>query len=362
MRIGLLVYGSLETPTGGYLYDRIMAEALAGMGHTIETISLAGGPSPLRLWQNWSPALRDRLLSGKFDLLLQDELCHPSLFHLNRQLKKRGGPPLVAIVHQVFCDEPRPRWQNFVYGLIEKRYLSSVDGFVFNSLTTRRTVEAMAGKKRPQAVAYPAGNRFAQLPDAEAIRQRAMRPGPLQLLFLGNVIPRKGLLPLLEALAPVDPSHWRLVVAGSEDFDRRHAGQVRRLVHRLGLGEAVRFFGHCRGAALHRLLAESHLFCMPYAHEGFGIAILEAMSFGLPAIGCRTGAAAETIRPGENGFLLDPDDRQGLGPLIASLYHDRPRLERMAAAAVATFENRPRWQDGAAVIDRFLRTMAGKKR
>jgi glycosyltransferase involved in cell wall biosynthesis len=361
MRIGLLVYGSLEIPTGGYLYDRIMAEALAGLGHTVETVSLADGPYLCRLGRNWSPALRERLFSEKFDLLLQDELCHPSLFHLNRQLKKRGGPPLVAIVHQVLCDEPRNRWRNFLYGLIEKRYLSSVDGFVFNSLTTRRTVEAMVGGERPLAIAYPAGNRFSGLPDTETTRKRARRPGPLQLLFLGNVIPRKGLLPLIEALASVDPGLWRLSVAGSEDFDHRYADRVRRLVHQLGLADAVRFFGHCRGADLHRLLAESHLFCMPYAHEGFGIAILEAMSFGLPAIGCRTGAAAETIRPGENGFLLDPEDRQGLGPLIAALYHDRPRLAKMAAAAIATFENRPRWQDGAAVIDQFLRTMMEKK-
>ena len=64
------------------------------------------------------------------------------------------------------------------------------------------------------------------------------------------------------------------------------------------------------------IMRASHLFCMPYAYEGFGIAILEAMAFGLPAIGCRDGAAGETISHGSNGFLLAADDLAGLAPLV----------------------------------------------
>ena len=65
---------------------------------------------------------------------------------------------------------------------------------------------------------------------------------------------------------------------------------------------------------------------MPYAYEGFGIAMLEAMAFGLPAIGCRDGAADETISHGNNGFLLAPDDLAGLAPLLVQLQHDREKL------------------------------------
>jgi glycosyltransferase involved in cell wall biosynthesis len=96
---------------------------------------------------------------------------------------------------------------------------------------------------------------------------------------------------------------------------------------------------------------------MPYAYEGFGIAILEAMAFGLPAIGSREGAAGETICHGTNGFLLDSGDLRGLAPLIIKLHRNREVLRQMSLAACATYAGRPTWQESAATIDGFLRQM-----
>ena len=60
MRIGLVVYGRLDTLTGGYLYNRFLVEALRGRGHRVEVISLALKPYPLRLLDNlfWRPVRR----------------------------------------------------------------------------------------------------------------------------------------------------------------------------------------------------------------------------------------------------------------------------------------------------------------
>ncbi len=358
MRIGLIIDGSLEILTGGYLYDRLVAEGLVRLGHELEVVSLPGGSYLRRLSRSLSRRLSRRLLTGRFDVLLQDELCHPSLFLVNHTLRQQAGPPLVAIVHQVLCDEPRHRFKNKLLGLAEKRYLASVDGFIFNSETTRRTVTALVGDERPQVIAYPAGDRFGQETlSPEAIAERAIRPGPLELLFLGNVIPRKGLLPLITALSGVDRGLWRLSVVGALDFAPAYAAKARRLVKQLGLTASVHFLGPRQGDELVSLLAGSQLFCMPYAYEGFGIAILEAMAFALPAIGCLAGAAGETIRQGHNGFLLNRDDLAGLGLLLSRLHQDRAELLRLALAARETYAGRPRWQDGAAAIDRFLREL-----
>lgn len=354
MRIGFIIYGSLDTLTGGYLYDRIVAQGLRRLGHEVEIISLPGGSYLRRLGHGLSPGLCRRLLAGRFDVLLQDELCHPSLFLVNQRLRRLHGPILVALVHQVLCDEPRRRWRNKLLAVAERRYLASVDGFIHNSETTRRTVTALVDHGRPQVIAYPAGDRFGSPLSRETISRRAFLPGPLELLFLGNVIPRKGLLPLLSALARVDRDLWRLSVVGGLDFDPGHAAKARQLVAELGLSDAVHFLGPCQGNELVELLGKSQLFCMPYAYEGFGIAILEAMAFGLPAIACRDGAAGETIRHGTNGFLLDSGDLAGLEPLLAQLHRDREGLRQMALAACATYANRPGWQDSAATIENFL--------
>jgi len=363
MRLGLIIYGSLETLTGGYLYDRILVQGLERLGHQVEVISLAGGSYLRRLGQGWSPRLRQRLLAGRFDLILEDELCHPSLFLVNQGLRRLGGPPLVAIVHHIRCLEPGPSWQNRLLALVEGRYLASVDGFIFNSATTRRTVRDLVGDGQPQVIAYPAGDRFGRPLSPERISQRARRPGRLELLFVGILIPRKGLLPLLGALAGVDRDLWRLTVVGSLDVDPAHTAEVRQRIQQLGLFDSVRLLGSCPDDQLVEIMGDSQLFCMPYAYEGFGIAMLEAMAFGLPAIGSREGAAGETIHHGTNGFLLAADDRAGLAPLLVQLQRDREALLRLSLAARATYGRRPGWQDSLVVINDFLTvTAAGQGR
>jgi glycosyltransferase involved in cell wall biosynthesis len=345
MRIGLIIYGSLGTLTGGYLYDRIVVEGLERMGHEVEVISLTSGSYLRRLGHGLS-----------FDLV-QDELCHPSLFWVNQRLRRQHGPPLVAIVHHLMCREPRPWWRNWLLTLVERRYLASADGFIFNSKTTGRTVTALVGEHQPHVIAYPAGDRFGSPLSEDSISQRARQPGPLHLLFLGILIPRKGLLPLLRALSRVDRELWHLTVVGSLDFDPAHAAEVRDLVDQLGLTDSVQFIGPCADDRLVEIMRASHLFCMPYAYEGFGIALLEAMAFGLPAIGCRDGAADETISHGSNGFLLATDDLEGLAPLVVQLQHDREALLRLSLAARLTYVGRPGWQDSVAAINAFLAEM-----
>ena len=278
MRVGFLIYGSLDILSGGYLYDRIVVRGLERLGHEVEVIGLSGGPYLRRLWRGLPPGLCRRLLAGGFDILIQDELCHPSLFLTNRRLRRQAGPPVVALVHHVLCREPRPDWQNMLLAVPERSFLASVDGFIYNSETTRRTVAALVNHRRPHVIAYPAGDRFGSPLSPQAIGQRAWRPGPLELLFLGNVVPRKGLLPLLQALAGIDRDVWRLSIVGDLDFDPGHAARARQLVGQLDLSHAVRFLGPLQDEALSRVLGTSHIFCMPYAYEGFGIAILEAMA------------------------------------------------------------------------------------
>jgi glycosyltransferase involved in cell wall biosynthesis len=358
MRIGLIIYGGLDTETGGYLYDRMVTRRLRQRGHAVEVIGLPGGTYLAQIGQGLSAGLCHRLLAGGFDVLVQDELCHPALFVVNQRLRRQGGPMLVALVHHVRCREPRRYWQNAMLAAIERRYLASVDGFIHNSETTRRTVANLVGNGRPQIVAYPAGNRLGPPLDTASIASRALRPGPLQLLYVGMVIPRKGLPALLKALAAVDRRCWRLAVVGRLDVDPAHASDVRRLARRLGLSDAVHFHGFLPDRELIAVMRTSHLFCMPFAYEGFGIALLEAMAFGLPAVGSRQGAAGETIRHGTNGFLIDPEDVTGLAPILATLQRDREKLRRMSLAARQTYAARPTWRDSVDRIERFLDKMA----
>lgn len=362
MRIGFVIYGSLDTLSGGYLYDGIVVRGLRQLGHTVEVVSLPSGGYLRQLANGLSPSLSRRLLSGNYDILIQDELCHPLLFLLNRRLCRQDGRPLLlALVHHILSDEPRHHWHNALLAVAERGFLKTVDGFIYNSRTTRSKVRSLVAHNLPEVVAYPAGDRFGTPLSADAIDKRTRRSGPLELLFLGNIIPRKGLLPLLRALAGIDRTLWRLSVVGGLGFDTAHTAEVRQLTAELGLSNAVRFMGPLQERELVDALSSSHIFCMPYAYEGFGIAILEAMAFGLPAIGCQDGAAGETIRHGTNGFLLAPADLSGLEPLLTRLYRDREELLRLSLAACATNAHSPGWQDGVAAIEGFLMKLKGQQ-
>ena len=357
MKIGLVIYGRLDTLTGGYRYDREMVTALEKRGHRVAVVRLPAVNYPLRLAFNRQRLWMTARVPKGLDILIQDELCHPSLIRLNA--RRRGGRyPIVTLVHQVLCDEPRAAWRNRLLRLVEKRYLDGVDAFIFNSRTTRDTVWRLTANDRPHVVAPPGGDRLGPRPTPKAIALWAQDSGPLRLFFLGNLIPRKGLRPLIDALAGLPRDIWTLRVAGRLDMDRTYVRRVRRALRYRGLTDRVQLLGPLEGSLLADELARAQVLCMPYAYEGFGMATLEAQGFGLPVIGCRAGATRELVEDGISGFLVNPGDQAAVGRAITHLHRDRPALAKMSLAARRRFDDHPGWTASMNRLVAFLEKLA----
>ena len=146
MRIGLVIYGTLETLSGGYLYDRKLVDYLRSQGDQVEIVSLPWRNYRRHLGDNWDRAFAQRLRDLSVDLLLQDELNHPSLFLRNGWLRGQVDYRFVSIVHHLRISEAwRPPLRS-LFHLVERRYLQSVDGFLCNSATTHATVAALRGE------------------------------------------------------------------------------------------------------------------------------------------------------------------------------------------------------------------------
>jgi glycosyltransferase involved in cell wall biosynthesis len=344
MTIALVLYGSLDTLTGGFLYDRYLVEGLQHRGHRVEVIGLPWRRYGACLFDNFSRGLCDRLRRGPWDLILQDELVHPSLFRLNPRIRRRGGTPIVSIVHQVLCRQPRRRWVNLAYRQVERGYLRTVDAFIFNSAATRDQVRQLVVKTLPHCVARPAGSRLGTLSSQGLIAEKCRPNGPLDLLFVGHLSPVKGLHALLTTLARLPRDMWRLTLVGDMDADRRCRWQTRQIIAGHGLEKQVIFRGRLDGEDLKAVYSRSHVFAMPFAQEGFGIAALEAMGFGLPVIGSSASGVREFVRHGENGFLVAPGDYESLRRHIELLHRDRNRLIAMGTAAYTTGCAWPSWQ------------------
>jgi len=354
LKIGLVIYGDLETLTGGYLYDRMLVEFLRSQGDVVEIFSLPWRNYARHLLDNISDGLIRSLSEARLDVLLEDELNHPSLFRINRRLKSKVRYPIVSIVHHLRCSELRPVWQNRFYRYVESDYLARVDGFVFNSVTTRTTVEALVGDSKPAVVAFPGSDGARPGVTREMIQRRALETGPLKILFVGSLIPRKELHTLLNALATLPQDGWRLTVVGSPHTDPVYAARVRAEIKRLRVGEQVQLMGSLTGQELADRYADSHLVAVPSSYEGFGIVYIEGMGFGLPALASNAGAAHEIITHGRDGFLVRPGDADSIAGHVEELIRNREKLVRMGLAALDRYAAHPTWNEAAATIRSFL--------
>lgn len=349
MKLGFVIYGSLDTLSGGYLYDRMLVDYLRAQGDTVEIISLP--------WRNYAAHLTDNLrfrLPPGLDLLIQDELNHPSLLAAN-------GPthpyPVISLVHHLRCSEHRPAWQNSFYRVLEKKYLQSVDGFIFNSETTQRAVSRVLEGSKSNVIAFPPTDRFGERVAVEEIAERA-QCDELRILFLGNVIERKGLHTLLDAVslaAQEDTStRYHLDVVGSLETDPGYAHIMEKRARINGISHLVQFHGSLDNEPLVEKLRKAHVLVVPSSYEGFGIVYLEGMGFGLPAIGATAGAAGEIIEDGQTGYVVEPEEP---GPLALCLLHlasDRDLLTRMSVNALNRYRVQPKWEESARKIREFL--------
>ncbi|MDX1415794.1 MAG: glycosyltransferase family 4 protein [Candidatus Promineifilaceae bacterium] len=354
MRVGLIIYGDLSITSGGYFYDRQMVNFLQTQGDKVEIISLPWQSYGRHLLDNLRLPLIRHIQEAAFDVLLQDELNHPSLFLLNRRVQKSTKTPLISIVHHLRSSEKHGQWQLKLYRRVERSYLRSVDGFIFNSKTTQSAVESLAGQQKPHIVANPSGSHQRPELSAEEITQRAHRGGPLGLLFVGNVIPRKGLGLILKALAQLPQGVWQLDIVGAQDMDAKY---VKHLMHTADAGQLsanITWHGRLSDEDLAQRMLGNHILLMPSSYEGFGIAYLEGMALGLPSIGATSGAAQEIITDGQNGFIIAPDDANVLARHIMAVYQDRQMLAQMGIAALEKYRSHPTWETSMEKVRKFL--------
>jgi glycosyltransferase involved in cell wall biosynthesis len=168
--------------------------------------------------------------------------------------------------------------------------------------------------------------------DARRIRQELrLAEGEPLILSVGNLIPRKGHIVLLRALASLGDDGteraWRLAIAGGgpereplEEFSASHglAGRVHLLGPRNDIPD---------------LQAAASIFVMPSLWEGLPLAVLEAMFAGSAIIASKTSGIPEAITDGVDGVLLPPGDPAALAAALRTVLDSPGRRQELGAAA-----------------------------
>ena len=154
-------------------------------------------------------------------------------------------------------------------------------------------------------------------------------------LFVGSGFARKGLDAAIGALALCREERFRLVAAGRD----RHAARFAALARAAAPGNRVQLLG--ARDDVRPLYAAADCFILPTRYDPFPNTALEALAMGLPVIVGRRSGAAELLRPGENGWICEPDDRSGLAALMraaARAVRDERGANAAGAAARGTAE------------------------
>jgi glycosyltransferase involved in cell wall biosynthesis len=159
-------------------------------------------------------------------------------------------------------------------------------------------------------------------------------PGqPMQILFVGRLVQRKGVEVLVDALSRMG-TDARLTVVGAGEWE----GRIREAVARHGLEKVVEFTGQVSTEELARRYEMADVFVLPAVTddkgdtEGLGVVLLEAMRFERPVVASAAGGIVDIIRHEENGWLVPEGDAWALATLL-----DRMAGNPTVARSVATF-------------------------
>jgi glycosyltransferase involved in cell wall biosynthesis len=184
----------------------------------------------------------------------------------------------------------------------------------------------------------------------------AKRDNPA-IATLGHVIARKRHVDVLHALtvlsARIPGVRWVVIGDGPE------RAVLARLAAQLGITDSVEWLGQLPPDAALTELARCHVMALPSLNEAFGVAYIEALACGLPAIGCRGEGGPEEIAAAGDGMLLvPPRDPDALAETIGELLLDDARLTQLSAAARKTAAGEFSWERcGRATVDAYERAL-----
>jgi glycosyltransferase involved in cell wall biosynthesis len=331
--------------TGGYVYNTRLMRELAGRGWDVVPLDLPPGfPRP----DLSARAQSAKLLAGLPDgvLVVADQICLSPLANL---LAREAERLLLVMIfhHPVAKEEGLPADERAHFMTDEQAALSSCRLIVATSPTTAATLRADFDVPEDRIVVAPPGTeRF----EPEEMPPVADAP---RLLSVGAVIERKGYHILVDALEGLSDTPWRLDIVG--DLDRAPE-YVERLLARIavaGLADRIVLKGGLSSAELETCWRSAHAYVAASVHEGFGMAVAEAIARGLPTVTSHSGAIGEWLDP-KAALIVPTASREALRTAIGRVLGDTALRARLHAGALAQAARFPSWADAADIVDRRL--------
>ncbi len=340
--------GNLDTPTGGYRYDKRVIEELPKLGWRVEHLPLSGEfPSPSDAALAETAKVFSRISPDA--LVMVDGLALGAIpLGILKSLKAK----LVALCHHPLAFETGLTSDRIDY--LHRTEREALSRSVATIATSRSTAELLAREfnvaKADITVAEPGTE-----PSARA--EGGAKPP--RILSVGAITRRKGHGTLAKALSKIRDLEWEWRIAGSTDRDPVAMQALEREIAAGKIGERTALLGPLDDAGLEKEYSSASLFALPSHFEGYGMAFTEALARGLPVVAGSGGALVETV-PKAAGVFVAPGNFGELALALRRLLTNPAELEKRADAAWDYAKALPRWSGTAKRIADALERASAK--
>lgn len=340
--------GELNTPTGGYIYDRRIIDGLQSLGWQVELLSLgAGFPYPSARTLEEAAKLLQAIAPDI--LIVMDGLALGVLPEAVAACAKKN--PVIALVHHPLALESGlSSEQALAFRSSETEALRHVVRVIVTGPATARDL-ARSFEVRPESIEVVCPG------TARAPLAQGSGSDTLHLLSVGSVTPRKGFDILLAALHPLAHLPWTLSIAGDLSRDARAPSQLKHDIERFGFESRVQALGVVDDRQLDALYRTADVFVLASLFEGYGMAFAEALARGLPVIGTTGGAIPDTV-PSGAGILVAPGDIERLTQALRNVMQDSVLRATLSAGAKKAAALQPTWEESAERFGEILSRQA----
>lgn len=177
-----------------------------------------------------------------------------------------------------------------------------------------------------------------EIKEAQKFNRKYENKNPVNLLFFGRIVERKGIDIILQALKILNEKgmNFKFNMAGAGPDQEKY---VRAFYS--SLGSAFEFKGVVSGAKKNELLSQCDIFLLPSLFgEGLPMSLLESMSYEMTPIVTDDGSMKNVIKTGENGIIVEKGSASSLANAIINLIQDEQLLEKIGKnARHYVFEN-----------------------
>lgn len=340
--------GDIDTPTGGYAYDRRVIAGLQDLGWQVKLLPLGEGfPFPsAEVLADAGQKLADLPEGAR---VIVDGLALGVMPEAASALAQRLR--LIALVHHPLCRENGlSAEQADRLKQSENEVLKHAGQVIVTSPATAQQVQDLFGVEADRIAVILPGTDIPELVVRASTEE-------VHLLSVGTVVPRKGYDLLFMALGDLLHHKWQLDLVGGLQADPECLAALQEQAVRLGLEKRITFHGAVPAQDLTAYYRAADIFVLASRYEGYGMAFTEAIAYGLPVIGSGGGAVKTTL-PERASIYCETENVAALRDALDLLITDPERRAILSDAARKAARDLPSWADASSQFDRFLRKVA----